>query len=186
MSIFQQPVSIVIPVYNEEKTILQTIQTIESVVKSRNTPYEIIVVNDGSTDKTSELLRGQNKLILVQHAYNRGYGASLLSGIRKAHHEYVLILDADGTYPSEDIPRFLEAMEDQDMVVGAREGKSALGSSSRRAARWCLVKLANYLTDYQIPDLNSGMRLMKKSIVLEFAHLLPQNFSFTTTITLAM
>ena len=179
-------VSIVVPVYNEEKAILKTIQNIESIVKNGQYQYEIIVVNDGSIDKTDEILRGQKNIILVRHAYNRGYGASLLSGIQKAKYDYVLIVDADGTYPIEDIPRFLNEMEDQDMIVGVREGKLALGAFPRRAARWCLVKLANYLTGYQIPDLNSGMRLMKKSIVLEFAHLLPQNFSFTTTITLAM
>jgi len=180
--------SIVIPVYNEEESIVKAINRITETMVDSGIVYEIIVVDDGSKDKSAELLRGKNNLTVIRHSVNKGYGASLLDGIRKSNYEYVAIIDGDGTYPYEDIPKLCLGSKDHDydMIVGSRTGKHAIGSYPRKIAKWFITNLANYLTGSRIPDINSGMRIMKKEIVLKFANILPQNFSFTTTITVAM
>ncbi len=98
----------------------------------------------------------------------------------------MVIIDADGTYPGAEIPRMLERVPASDMVVGARIGRNVEDPRIRRPAKWILRKLAGYLTGQEIPDLNSGLRVIRKSLVDEFAHILPSGFSFTTTITLAL
>ncbi|MBM2835706.1 MAG: hypothetical protein HW406_2867 [Candidatus Brocadiaceae bacterium] len=125
-------------------------------------------------------------VILIQHPLNRGYGAAIKTGIRHAKYNTLVISDADGTYPVNDIPKLIAQLPRSDMVVGARHIYGSNIPLSRRPAKWMLNKLANYLTGIKIPDLNSGLRVMKKDIVLKYFHLLPDGFSFTTTITLAM
>jgi glycosyltransferase involved in cell wall biosynthesis len=180
--------SIVIPVYNEEKKILDTLNEIqEAFAKSSIAEYEIIVVDDGSTDDTARISKESRlPVCLVSHEQNKGYGASLKSGIRKSRYETIAITDADGTYPVKEIPRFYSEMADCDMVVGARTGKQVKIPLVRRPAKWLLAKLANYLAETKIPDMNSGLRLFKKSDVLRLFSILPNGFSFTTTLTLAM
>ena len=180
--------SIVIPVYNEEEGIIEAIHRITETMINSGIIYEIIVVDDGSKDKTADLLKGKDNFTVIRHSVNKGYGASLLDGIRKSKYEYVAIIDADGTYPYEDIPKLCLQLkdEDYDMIVGVRTGKHALGSYPRRIAKWFITNLANYLVGERILDINSGMRIIKKDMVLKFSNILPQNFSFTTTITLAM
>ena len=117
---------------------------------------------------------------------NRGYGAALKSGMQRAHHEYILIADADGTYPLEDIPKLMADAPDYDMVVGARTGAIVQVPLIRRPAKWMITRLAEYLSQQEIPDLNSGLRVFRKEAALRFLTLYPDGFSFTTTITLAM
>jgi len=180
-------ISVVIPVYNEEKSIVSVLKEIEDVMNRSRLSYEIVVVNDGSTDKTMEVLKNSGSNIKVfNHRVNRGYGASIKTGICNAQHEIVVITDADGTYPSERIPELVRYMKDYDMVVGARTGRSIKAPLIRKPAKWVINLLANYLTGVKIPDLNSGLRVMKKAIVNKFARLLPDQFSYTATITLAM
>ena len=179
-------VSIIIPVYNEEKGVLRTIEQIQNVLKTEKISGEIIAINDGSTDSSIEILRKIEGIDVLSHEENRGYGAALKTGIRRAKNENVVIIDADGSYPSEHIPELLKEADNYDMVVGARIGKNAKIPLARKPAKWVLNKLANYLAKFEIPDLNSGLRLMKKSIVMDFFKILPSQFSFTTTITLAM
>ena len=116
---------------------------------------------------------------------NRGYGAALKVGIRRARHETIVITDADGTYPAGAIPGLLEGLGEYEMVVGARTGSRVAMPRARRPAKWFLTRLASYLAGRRIPDLNSGLRIMHRSLVRRFEHLLPDGFSFTTTITLA-
>ncbi|MCX5752597.1 MAG: glycosyltransferase family 2 protein [Candidatus Krumholzibacteria bacterium] len=179
-------ISIIIPAYNEKGSISGTIEEIDRVMKSHDYTYEVIVVDDGSTDGTAEMAKKQPSVRVIQHPYNRGYGASLKTGIKNARGEIILIIDADSTYPVDKIPLLLSQMNEYDMVVGARTSKDVKIQLSRKPAKWVLSKLANYLSGTRIPDLNSGLRAFKKEIALKFFNILPDQFSFTTTITLGM
>ncbi len=178
-------VSIVIPAYNEEDSIAAQIRAIHSVMQKTEKSYEIIVVNDGSTDDTAKKVMGE-KATLISVPKNRGYGAALKTGIARAKSELIVITDADGTYPASAIPVLIEKVEDYDMVVGARIGGKVQVPFIRRPAKWFLQRLAGYLAGQKIPDLNSGLRIMRKSIVARFYNILPSGFSFTTTVTLAL
>lgn len=179
-------VSIVIPAFNEEGQISNQIEKIRSSMDSSGgREYEIIVVDDGSTDGTAKEAH-RHPVRLIRLPENLGYGAALKRGIAAAKSDRIVIIDADGTYPSEAIPELLAKSEEYDMVVGARAGASAHIPMVRRPAKWFLRKLAEYLSGRTIPDLNSGLRLLRRSQVERFAYLLPSGFSFTTSITLAL
>jgi len=166
----------VVPVYNEEaaKEVVSGLRKVLDKVAE----YEIIVVDDGSTDVVK--VEGAT---IVRHPQNMGYGASIKTGILKAGGDKILIVDADGTYQLEAIPSMLEG--DYDMVVAARTKPNVNMPLYRRPAKWLIGQLANYLSGTPIPDLNSGLRVFRKARALEFLHLYPRGFSFTTTITLA-
>lgn len=182
--------SIVIPAYNEENGIGPVLTELQETLERLDLPIpvEVIIVNDGSKDKTSEAIEPfvGDLFQLVVHPQNRGYGASLKTGINRAKYPWILITDADGTYPNEHIPDVLEEREYYDMIVGARTGENTNIPLIRRPPKWVLRKLASVLSQRNIPDLNSGFRLMRKSVVTRFFNILPNGFSFTTTITLAM
>src|SRR5574337_1100811 len=178
--------SIIIPAYNEREGILQVIESLQSLRKRHGNRWEIIIVDDGSTDGTPEMIRNLQNVVLIQHSVNRGYGAAIKTGIRHAKYNTLIISDGDGTYPVQDIPKLLAQLSRSEMVVGARGNNDSNIPLARRPTKWLLNKLANYLTGIKIPDLNSGLRAMKKDVVMKFIHLLPDGFSFTTTITLAM
>ena len=178
-------VSIVIPAYNEEGAIEDGVKGVLDIMNKSGMKFELIVVNDGSTDKTAEILENIDGIVFISLTENRGYGASLKTGIRKAKYDVVAITDADGTYPSERIPELVEECRHYDMVVGARTGDEVHIPTIRKPAKWFLGRVSSYLAGYDIPDLNSGLRVMRKDLVVRFAHLLPPGFSFTTTITLA-
>ncbi|PIQ89637.1 MAG: hypothetical protein COV72_02145 [Candidatus Omnitrophica bacterium CG11_big_fil_rev_8_21_14_0_20_42_13] len=177
--------SIIIPVYNEERGVASVIGQIKKAMSGLGVTYEIIVVDDGSSDKSAELAASEGAAI-IRHNSNRGYGAALKTGVNKSKYGQVLILDADGSYPVKDIPLLIEKSKDSDMVVGARTGSNVNIPLLRRPAKFILNALANYLSEAKIPDLNSGFRIIKKEAILRFLHILPNGFSFTTTITLAM
>jgi len=177
--------SIIIPAYNEENGIINVISEIELLMNENSINHEIIVVDDGSTDKTVEKVSSTNAR-LIEHQQNRGYGAALKTGIKASVYDLVAIIDADGTYPVKYLIELINNSKSYDMVVGARTGKNVNIPLIRKPAKWALNKLANFLTNYKIPDLNSGLRLFKKNSLLKFLHLLPDGFSFTTTITIAM
>lgn len=183
-------ISIVIPAYNEENGIAPVLEELEGELESLDLPFpvEVILVNDGSRDGTSKAIEPfVGELIkLVEHPVNRGYGAALKTGIDRAMHPWILITDADGTYPNEFIPDVVALREHNDMVVGARTGAKTHIPLIRRPPKWVLRKLASILSQQKIPDLNSGFRLMRKDVVRKFYNILPNGFSFTTTITLAM
>lgn len=178
-------VSVVIPAYNEEMGISKVLSDLKTILDNTHLQYEIIVVDDGSSDKTAEIVQKQDFIRLIQHPVNRGYGAALKTGIRAANGDLILITDADGTYPNEYIPKLLEYSGEYDMVVGARTGKKVHIPLYRRPAKLFLTKLANYLVGTKIPDLNSGMRLFRREDSMKYFHILPSGFSFTTTITLS-
>jgi glycosyltransferase involved in cell wall biosynthesis len=178
-------VTIVIPAHNEEYGIEDGLSIVKNALRSSGWEYEIIVVDDGSSDATCERAE-QHGVRVLRLETNRGYGSALKAGIALAKFDWVAIIDADGTYPGAEIPRMLERVPAHDMVVGARIGRNVEDPRLRRPAKWLLRKLAGYLAGQEIPDLNSGMRVIRKSLVDRFAHILPSGFSFTTTITLAL
>ncbi|HEC28473.1 MAG TPA: glycosyltransferase family 2 protein [Gammaproteobacteria bacterium] len=177
-------VSIVIPAYNEEGGISSSIRDVKKSMDDSGIEYELLIVNDGSKDKTAEIA-AQEGATVIDLPENQGYGAALKAGIRKSKYEIIVITDADGTYPAERIPGLIGELGDYDMVVGARTGANVAAPLIRKPAKWFLRKLASYLAGRTIPDLNSGLRVMRKDLIRRFVHLLPQGFSFTTTITLA-
>jgi len=183
----QTSCAIIIPVYNESGAIEDTVARIQNIcAQVEGYAFTIICINDGSTDDSARILAGIGGITVLTHAVNRGYGAALRTGLDYCTQEWVFITDADGTYPLEDLVHLLDSAQSGfDMVVGNREGAGISRSPVRRLARWMLRKMVHGLTGVMVPDLNSGMRVFRKSIYSEFRHLLPLGFSFTTTLTVA-
>lgn len=183
--------SIVIPAYNEERgagpVMAELLETLKTQLDPE-IPVEVLVVDDGSSDRTCEVIAPfeGDVLRLVRHPRNRGYGAAIKTGILHAKHPWIMITDADGTYPNEFIPALLAERDFHEMVVGARTGEKAHIPLIRRPPKWVLRKLASILSRQDIPDLNSGMRIFRKDLAKKFENILPNKFSYTTTITLAM
>jgi len=181
----QEGISIIVPSYNEEAGIGQTLDELREAMNQAGLLHEIIVVDDGSTDRTAEIAAAKG-VRLIKHPQNKGYGAALKTGMRHAAFDIIAITDADATYPNMELPRLIEHLCDSDMVVGARTGENVRISLLRWPTKWVLTQLANYLTGVNIPDLNSGLRVFRKGVALEFFKILPSGFSFTATLTLAM
>ncbi|MGA1794519.1 MAG: glycosyltransferase family 2 protein [bacterium] len=181
--------TLIIPCYNEEKAILKTIHSLRSTLQSAQ-PYELIVVDDGSMDGSSEILREETEkdpeLHIITHKTNRGYGAALKSGIRHASSDIIVITDADGTYPNVRIKELVEIAQNTDMVVGARTSENVTYPLTRKISKLFLERYVSWLAGQEVPDMNSGLRVFKRSISERFLNILPDGFSFTTTITLAM
>lgn len=177
--------SVVIPAYNEEGALRATVDDVNSHLDPLGIPYEIIVVDDASTDRTREEAEASGAIVDWNDA-NTGYGASLKRGIRRARHDFVAILDADGTYPARYLPQMLAMCRTQDMVVGDRGAAMKNVPWIRKPAKWILNSFASFLAERRLNDLNSGLRVFRKSELMPFIPLLPQKFSFTTTITLCM
>src|SRR3989338_4035082 len=136
--------SVIVPIYNEGKHVRVFLESLKTLLQTLQIDFEIIAVNDGSADESfaqASLVSGIN---VLQHASNRGYGAALKTGILKAQYDYVMIIDADGTYPLEHIKDLVEKSKDFDMVVGARNGERVFHSKLKRFAKWPIHKLANY------------------------------------------
>ncbi len=183
-------VSCVIPVFNEAESVAATLKGVEQALSAGGRPFEIIVVDDGSTDAFIQATQKTTASFqLVRHESNRGYGAAIKNGCRRAAHPWILIIDADGSYPPEEIGKLLNALgedENADMIVGCRAQTAQTDGLVRRGAKRILTALANFLSGQKIPDLNSGLRLMRKSLVDRYRPLLPEGFSLTTSMTLAL
>ncbi|MEL7085234.1 MAG: glycosyltransferase family 2 protein [Cyanobacteria bacterium J06597_1] len=178
--------SLVIPIYNEEEGVTQTLDDLHRVLGQSGCQYEVIAVDDGSSDRTADILACRNDIRLIRHGRNRGYGAALKTGISRAKYDLVAITDADSTYPSDRLPDLVRMARETDMVVGARTGENVTYSALRKIPKWFLVHFSEWIVKQKIPDLNSGMRVFRKASVMNFFGILPDTFSFTTTITLAM
>ena len=178
--------TVVVPAYNEEHGIAGVV---EGLRRDLGPDVTIIVVDDGSTDGTAHALaRVADKVTVVGHAANHGYGAALKTGILAAETELVCTTDADGTYPSGRIAELCRILRDEqhDMVVGARTGDEVAQPLVRKPAKWVIARMVDFVARRRIPDFNSGLRVIKRDAILPFLPLLPDGFSFTTTITLAM
>lgn len=171
-------VTILLPAYNEAGVIGETIRAIRAL----HPDFEILVVDDGSTDNTMReaMEAGAN---VWPHPYNIGNGAAIKSGLRCARGEWVLMMDADGQHKPEDIARLLEHKDRYDMVVGARTRQSET-SAHRDLANWVYNRFASYVTRFKVEDLTSGFRLVRLSVARQFIYLLPNTFSYPSTLTL--
>lgn len=182
-----QGLSFVVPAYNEETSILDTIVRLKQVLSGIDIPTEIIIVNDGSSDSTIEIVKSCEEIILISHPVNIGYGNSIISGVLKARYSWIGIIDADDTYPVEDIPRLVAEMGlGYDMVVGSRINISQHDSTLKRVFRELFKRLVSLINDKRIEDPNSGLRIFKREIVLKLRPFLCGRFSFTTSITILM
>ncbi len=175
-------ISIVIPAYNEGQIINEVLLSVVSELK--DFVNEIIVVDDGSIDDTSNKANVEG-VKLIKHKKNLGYGAALKTGILESNSQYVLMMDSDGQHSVSEIKKLINELGKQDAVIGSR--KKILHSSLwRMPGKWLLVLLAQFLIGKKIPDLNSGLRIVKKKILLKYMDLCPQGFSFSTTITMVL
>ncbi|MDP3052234.1 MAG: glycosyltransferase family 2 protein [bacterium] len=178
----KKQLSIVVPAYNEEKIIDHIIDELKKELeKIPELEYEIIIINDCSIDKTGIILEKIPGIKLINHDKNKGYGASLKGGIKESKFDWILIIDADGTYPISSIPELLNYIPEYDMTVGARKIYRPFYG---KPAKWILNKLASYLAESKVMDLNSGMRIFKKEMALKFWGLFPERFSFSSTLTM--
>lgn len=177
--------SVVIPVYNEQKSIRGIIKEIQDVLNTINVKFEIIVVNDASIDNTGYEISKCSEISIITNPINLGYGASIKKGINIAKYNLICITDADGTYPVKEIPNLLSWANETDMVIGARTGKISKVPLMRRPVKWFLNRFASYISASNIPDLNSGLRIFKKELINKYLYLLPDGFSLTSTITIA-
>ncbi len=179
-------ISIILPAYNEEKAIKKSIEKIDHVMKKGNlNPYEIIVIDDGSSDNTYTLAK-ETKAKVLKNPHNLGYGISLKKCIDIAKYETLIITDADLTYPADAIPDLIKKKnEGYDMVVGQRTGKYYRESPIKFPFRIILRFLVEYVADRKIPDINSGLRIFDKKTAQKYFSHLCDTFSFTTSLTLA-
>ncbi|WKZ81664.1 MAG: glycosyltransferase family 2 protein [Acidimicrobiia bacterium] len=177
-------VSIVLPVFNEAGHLAEEVTRIRRAMDASRYSYEIVVVDDGSTDGSAEELRAIPGIRLVRFAHNRGSGSSRRYGTMLARGDVVVWSDADMSYPNDRIPELVDALEGHDQVVGARRSEEGTVKLLRRPAKWLIRRLASYLTGVRIPDLNSGFRAFRREVGAQFLHLLPKGFSCVTTLTM--
>jgi len=176
--------SVVIPAYDEEASIADVIGQIRETLQADGAEFEIIVIDDASTDATAALAEEAGARV-VRNLVNLGYGASLRRGIEAAEHEYIVITDADGTYPADRIPDLVKHLDEGfDMVVGARHGKYYEGSRIKSASRWIFKRMSEFTVGRSIPDVNSGFRGFRKAAIVQALPYTCGGFSFTTSITL--
>lgn len=178
-------ISIIIPVFNEEKTVSEVLETLHRNILNLNITFELIVVNDGSTDKTKDILSEVSYIKLVSHKINRGYSTALKTGIEHSSYDWILTMDADGSHPAHQIPDLLAQTSEYDLIIGARTGENAYDTVARGTGRKIITAFAQYISKTKIPDINSGFRLFKKELARKFWHLFPDGFSFSTTLTVA-
>lgn len=174
-----QRVSVIIPAFNEGETIATTVRDLRNLYPN----YEVLVIDDGSEDRTALIAQRAGARVHRNHR-NMGYGASLKQGLRKAHGDIIVFMDADGQHDSCEVADLVDHLEATDMVVGERS-RDAI-TPARRPGKWVLGRVAEYLVGQPIPDINSGFRTFYRDEALPYLPILPNGFSLTTTQTLAM
>lgn len=171
--------TVIVPVHNEEEALASFHASIGAALRAGGLAARVLYVNDGSTDGSAKVLAGLGA-DFISIDRNLGYGGAIKTGILNSESEYLAIIDADGTYLPQDIPRLLKEMATCDMVVGQRPREKGL----RFIAKGFLQAIASYAVDYPIPDINSGLRIFRRKLALELFRMLPNGFSLTSTITL--
>lgn len=177
-------VSIVLPVYNEKGHLHQEIDRIRAAMDESEFSYEIIVIDDGSDDGSGDALRDIEGIRIIQFLTNRGSGSARKYGTRASRGRVVVWTDVDMSYPNDLIPQLVREMAGHDQVVGARTSEEGTHKLFRVPAKAFIRKLASYLVQTPIPDLNSGLRAFRRDVALQYVSQLPPGFSCVTTITL--
>lgn len=178
-------VSIVLPVYNEIDHLDEELERIRTAFEASPYSFEIIVVDDASSDGSTERLKEIPWIRLIAFRTNRGAGAARKIGTEAARGEIVMWSDVDMSYPNDTLPDLVEALDGYDQVVGARTSEEGTHKLARVPAKWTIRKIAEFLSRTEIPDLNSGFRAFRRSVANQFLHLLPDGFSHVTTLTMA-
>lgn len=172
--------TVIIPAHNEGQSIASVIAELRGSLPEAS----VLVVDDASTDDTAQQARGAGATV-ISHRRNRGYGAALKTGMRTATTTFVAMYDGDGQHRPDDLVRMLGVAGDFDMVIGSRDRDSHV-VASRRTGKWLLGKVANVLVGQHIPDLNSGLRVIRREVILRYLHLLPDGFSASSTSTVCL
>lgn len=179
-------VTVVLPVYNEAGHVLEEIDRIKAALDASEYSYEIIVVDDGSSDGSTEVLAGVTGIRTIRFPENRGSGSARRAGTTAAKGRVTVWTDADMTYPNDRIPELVKQLDGGfDQVVGARTTEQGTMKAFRVPAKWLIRTLAQYLVERPIPDLNSGLRAFRTKVARQYLHLLPAGFSCVTTLTMA-
>jgi glycosyltransferase involved in cell wall biosynthesis len=175
--------TVIIPAFNEAKAIRPTLEELLPYCETNG--WRLIVVDDGSEDDTAGILEAfSSKLQVIRHPYNRGYGAALKTGIRAAESDFVAIYDSDGQHRPEDLLKLSEVAAGFDMVIGERSPGSRV-DVLRIPGKWFLTHAANFIVGRRIADINSGLRIIRRTFIKKVLHLMPDGFSFTSTSTVA-
>lgn len=180
-------VTVIVPVYNEESTVASDVEDIARALAGPEfDPVEILVIDDGSTDRSAELARGAGATVIT-HPVNLGQGAAIKTGITKSQGDFIAIIDGDGTYPTEDLPKLLRfsAQSGYEQVIGDRQSEQGSLRLLRVAVKRMLRIFATFLSGQTVGDLNSGMRVLTKDAANRYLSLIPDGFSNSTTLTLA-
>lgn len=178
-------ISYIVPAYNEGSSIVNTLQRLIKTLSETGMPYEIVLVNDGSRDETKELTAQFSEVMVINHPVNIGYGNALKSGIKNTHYEWIGIVDADGSYPIEDIPRLITEMQKGfDMVIGSRINTREMDKPVKKIFRWIYRTILKLVVKDKIEDANSGFRMFKRDMAMNLLPFLCGTFSFTTSLTI--
>ena len=172
-------ITMILPAFNEEENIQLTVSKLLEMYPD----YEVLVVDDGSEDDTAKLAESEGAQV-IRNRVNKGYGASLKQGMRKAKGDIVVFMDADGHHDCKDVARLVEGLDGCDMMVGERSKEDM--ETIRKPGKWILSVVADFLVGQHIPDINSGFRAFYREDGLSYVPILPNGFSLTTTLTLAM
>lgn len=178
-------VSIVLPVHNEAGHLADELDRISASMEASPYSWELVLVDDGSTDGSADIAVGRPHVRVLRSARNRGAGTARRLGTEAARGRIVVWSDADMSYPNDEIPALVEKLGHGDHIVGARTSEQGTLKLFRVPAKWVIRRLASYLTKTTIPDLNSGFRAFRRDVALQYTHQLPPGFSCVTTITMA-
>ena len=177
--------SIIIPVFNEEKAITATLRALLGYLSTKSWKVDVMVINDGSTDGTLEKLQEfGEKIKIISHPYNKGYGAAIKTGVRASMSEWILTFDGDGQHRFSSLDDLIAEIPNYDLIIGARTN-GYKGPWLRQPGKKILHWLAEYLVQAKIPDLNSGLRLARKDLMQKYLHLFPNGYSLSSTSTMA-
>ena len=181
----QASVTVIVPAYNESATIAEEVRRIRAAF-SDSPKLQLLVIDDGSTDGTDELAKGAGAHV-ISHPVNLGQGAAIKTGITNATGDFIVIVDGDGTYPTEDLPKLVSfTMETgYEQVVGDRQSEQGSLRLLRVAVKRLLRAFAAFLSGQAVGDMNSGMRVLTKEAANRYFTLIPDGFSNSTTLTLA-